>query len=438
MFERIIVLIRNVLHIPVFDSSNLIDDDTSVQDRIIEQMHQSDILDILQYMIQAEEHKDFCFHLVEIIYLMFREQNAEFLAKSIEGDPLASVQLDNSTRELLLAASGRSQYERDCDRREIEQIRERDRQSAAEIMAMVHAKSGTARYARPTYVVKNMKSISDQDIICHQPFVNPEMEIDLNKNKASKIRARNRRPMQDNMDNSDALGVQRIHRSNRKLRLILHKFCQKFLTDCYNAFMATLRSNLRRGSAQDHDETYYLWAMQFFMEFNRCRPIVTAEERYREVYETMATSTFHYLQVLVDDYLDHLAQKQIYKLQLADWSKRLHCALRSYRELLFTLASMDRLNLPEASKMSHRIKQDIFTEPDYREMLLRLLQAYNEERMSKAYLRDLIETNHLFLKLLDYHAKISYNFKVGNFCYLRFICTLFQSHPFFNFYFRLK
>ena len=125
----------------------------------------------------------------------------------------------------------------------------------------------------------------------------------------------------------------------------------------------------------------------------------------------MATTTFHYLQTLVDDYLDHLARKKLFKLELSDWSKRLHCALRSYRELLLSLATLPS-NLPEASKVAHRIKQDIFVEPEYREMLLRLLQAYDEERMSKAYLRDLIETNHVFLKMLDYHAKISFHFKI--------------------------
>lgn len=391
----------------------MIDDDVTVQDRIIEQLHQSSILDILQYMIQAEEHRDFCFHLVEIIYLMLREQNAEFLAKSVDGDPLASKHLDSSIREQLLASSGRSQFEREYDRREIDEIRERDRQMTAEVMTLAKAKMGTSRLARPTYVVKNMKSISEHDIICHQPFMNPEVEIDFNKNKSAKIRPRNHRPMQENMDNSDALGVQRIHRSNRKLRLILHGFCDNFLSECYNEFMLTLRSNLSRGSAQDNDETYYLWAMQFFMEFNRYRPKASAEDRYRQVYQTLATSTFHYLQTLVDNYLDHLAQKKLFKLELGDWAKRLHCALRSYREMLFSLSAIERLNLPEASKMCHRIKQDIFTEPDYRELLLKLLHAYNEERMSKAYLRDLIETNHIFLKMLEYHAKISYNFKVS-------------------------
>jgi len=126
MFERMIVLIRNVLHIPILDT-NTIDDDTDLQDRIIEQMHQSGVLDILQYMISAHEYQDYCFHLAEIVYLMLREQNAEVLAKCVEGDPLAYLHLDEETRDLL-ATSGRSQFERECDQREIDEVRARDRQ----------------------------------------------------------------------------------------------------------------------------------------------------------------------------------------------------------------------------------------------------------------------------------------------------------------------
>ncbi|KAJ6222403.1 hypothetical protein RDWZM_000948 [Blomia tropicalis] len=410
MFERIIVLIRNVLHIPAVSDKSALDDDTTVQDKIIEQMYHSGILDILQYMMQTDEYNDYCFHLAEILHLLFREQNAEFLAKSVEDDPLASRHLDAETRESLLANSGRSMFERECDRKEIADARSRDRQKSEELMAKY--RSNVSRFARPTFVVKNMKSISDRDMICHQLYTNPEVEIDLNKNKSTKARPRNRRPMQDSADNSDAYGVARIHRTNRKLRLILNEFCCKFLSECFNTFMNTVRTNLYRGTASEHDETYYVWAIQFFLEFSRCRIKATAEERYNQISELISTSTFHYLQKLVDDYLDHLAAKGIFKNELVDWSKRLHGVLRSYRELLFTMASIDRLQLPEASKMCHRVKQDIFTEPEYREMLLRLIQAYNEEAMSKAYLRDLIETNHVFLRMLDYHAKISYDFKI--------------------------
>lgn len=403
MLERIIVLIRNVLHIPLIVSRQQIEEDTNAHDRIIEQLNHSGILDIIQFMLASKEHNQYIFHMIEIMYLIFREQDAEFLAKSVE-----SNQSGTSQQSL---ASNRSLYEREIDRKEFDEARVRDRQQRIQMMEKMKADDYT-RFNGSAYVVKNLKSISDRDMICHRAYSKPEKAIDLNQNKVSQRRTRNRKPMIENAGNNDSLGIKRIHRSNRQLRSILYEFCIKFLTETYNGFMFEIHSNLSRGNAQEHDETYFLWAIQFFMEFSRCRVNETPEMKYKQVYQTLSTSTFHYLQTLVDNYLEHLGQKKIFKNELTHWSKRLHCALRSYRELLYSLASLDRLNLAEASKTCHRIKSDIFTEPEYRELLLRLLQSYSEEQMSKAFLRDLIETNHVFLKMLDYHSKISYNFKV--------------------------
>lgn len=409
LLERIIVLIRNVLHIPVISTSIDLEVDTSVQDRLIEQFHKSELLTILQYMISSEDHHEYCFHLIEILNLLFREQNAEFLAQSTESDR-AHVQgssADNTRRH-----SMRSQYEIDRDYKDFEELRFRELQTASNSLLKQKAQDFT-RFSGAAFVVKDMKSISDRDMIIHKAYRDPTVAIDLNREKVAQKRARNRKPMEENVGGSDATGVQRIHRSNRHIRSILYDFCGQFLADSYNQFMALVRDNLSRGAAQDNDQTYYLWAIQFFMEFSRNRTInVSPEDKYKQVYQTLSTGTFHYLQTLVDDYLDHLQLKKEFKYELGDWSKRLHGALRAYRELLFSLETLSKMNLPEASMMCYRIKTDIFTEPEYRELLLRLLQGYNEERMSKAYLRDLIETNHSFLRMLEYHAKISFDFKV--------------------------
>ncbi len=43
----------------------------------------------------------------------------------------------------------------------------------------------------------------------------------------------------------------------------------QFVESCYNPLMAAVKATLVRESAQENDETYYLWAMRFFMEFQR-------------------------------------------------------------------------------------------------------------------------------------------------------------------------
>lgn len=47
------------------------------------------------------------------------------------------------------------------------------------------------------------------------------------------------------------------------------------------------------------------------------------------------------------------------------------------------------------------IKSNIFYILEYRELIITLLVTYNELKMSNAYLRDLMETQHVFVKLLE-------------------------------------
>lgn len=52
-------------------------------------------------------------------------------------------------------------------------------------------------------------------------------------------------------------------------RLFLKEFCIEFLNSSYNPLMRHAKDVLVRARAQQNDESYYLWALKFFMEFNR-------------------------------------------------------------------------------------------------------------------------------------------------------------------------
>lgn len=93
------------------------------------------------------------------------------------------------------------------------------------------------------------------------------------------------------------------------------------------------------------------------------------------------------------------------KKKVALWSRRLHVAVRAYQELLMTLSAMDKYGPDSVRKSSQVIKSNVFYVPEYREMCLGLLQNYKETQHSLAYLKDLIETNHIFLKLFEDFCK---------------------------------
>ena len=112
---------------------------------------------------------------------------------------------------------------------------------------------------------------------------------------------------------------------------------------------------------------------------------------------------FHYIQGLIEHHSEMLRMD---KTKVALWSRRLQLALRAYQELLMTLAAMDKCSSSEPVQKSARvIKANVFYVLEYREMCLVLLQNYCETQHSVSYLKDLVETTHIFLKLLEQFCK---------------------------------
>ena len=108
---------------------------------------------------------------------------------------------------------------------------------------------------------------------------------------------------------------------------------------------------------------------------------------------------FHYIQGLIENYSEMLRMEKGKGKVL--WSRRLHLAVRAYQELLMTLAAMDKYSTESVKKSARVIKSNVFYVLEYREMCLVLLQNFNETQHSLGYLKDLVETTHIFLKLFE-------------------------------------
>lgn len=104
-----------------------------------------------------------------------------------------------------------------------------------------------------------MKSISDNELIYHKPLNRLDaLNFDVEKKKPKT--PKNRLPVRSSTSE---------RRSAFSIRLFLKEFCIEFLNGAYNTLMYHVKDNIVRQKFQDHDESYYLWAMRFFMEFNR-------------------------------------------------------------------------------------------------------------------------------------------------------------------------
>ncbi|XP_018327682.1 protein timeless homolog [Agrilus planipennis] len=362
IIERILILIRNVLYIPSdLDRIRRPDNDANVHDQVIWALHQSGMIDIMLYIVCSGTEKLYHMHVMEVLYFMLREQNPTELAQ---------------------AALQRSQTEKTKDEAELLAIRHREVQQRQQKMK----KFTSARHSRfgGTYVINSMKSISDENnLIYHKPL-NRLDDLNFDAEKVKPKTPKNRLPVRD---------VIPEHRSAFSIRLLLKEFCVEFLNGAYNTVMHHIKSILSRSKNQQHDESYYMWALKFFMEFNR-----SYKFEIKFVSETVSIQTFHFIQQQIEKHFDMMVTDKA-KLQL--WSRRLHLALMAYKELLLTLMAMDRSPDGSIRDSSMVLKSNLFYVVEYRELILTLLISYDELKMSHGYLNDLIETQHIFLKMLQ-------------------------------------
>lgn len=379
LFERILILIRNLLHVPI-DSyqDHSISEDMNPQDRIIVMMRESGMSDMIMLLASSEDETQFCFHVLEIVSLMMREQSPEFLVKS--WDPTKPME-EQLTKK-------RNEFEKSKDEQELELILAREKGFTKQRVRH--------RFREATYQIKDLKSLSGNDLIYHRP-VSKDGSLVLGDKKTIR-KAKNRRALQDVDFLTAEYDELKIHKSVPKVRAYLSQFAAEFLQS-YNPLMQAVRDALRRKKSQDNDETYFLWAAYFFMEYNRfSKPDVAL------VSETYNVEALHYFHTQIMEYIDKIKME---KKNYLPWSRRLHFALKAYRELICSLAFMSGSTDLQFHDVTKQIKWTAFYEEEYRELLVNLFKEFNPVKMSRRYLIDLVITNYYFLKMLKTYCSVN-------------------------------
>ncbi|VVC29572.1 Hypothetical protein CINCED_3A024542 [Cinara cedri] len=357
---RLLILVRNILHVPADnDAECRPDNDANLHDQVIWAMHQSQLIDIIMYIACSENEQQYYLHALEIISLMLRDQNAT---------------------ELATASVNRSETDKQRDEQELKIVLEKERQEKIEkskkYSGSRHSKFGGR------YVVSGMKSIGENDMVVSSMTSNVNKAFDRYKNRLKT--PRNRMPLKDTItDRKSAFSV----------RLFLKEFCIEFLHGAYNTFMKHIREILVRSKGQPNDESYYFWSIQFFMEFNRNNIF-----EIKLVSETMSLHIFHFVQERIEEIRLKLITD---KKKIPLWSKRMHLGLKAYKELMETLLLMYQSKESTLQSSARTILTNLFYVVEYRDLLLSLLNFYDEIKFSRMYLKDLIETNHVFMKLLE-------------------------------------
>ncbi|XP_044073167.1 protein timeless homolog isoform X2 [Siniperca chuatsi] len=364
LIERILLLVRNVLHVPADPcEEKKVDDDASVHDRLLWAIHMSGFDDLVKFLASAQSEQQWSMHVLEIISLMFRDQTPEALVS---------------------AGHARSAEEKQRDSQELEALRQKEhaeKRSRTLQRGTRHSRFGGS------YVVQGLKSIGDKDVIYHRNVHNFKNYTHDTGKAVRRVPKRNRQAQECKDKRRSALNV----------RLFLREFCVDFLENCYNRLMYLVKESLIREQTQQHDETYYLWALSFFMAFNRGNGF-----RADLVSETMSIRAFHFIERNITNYYEMMLTD---RKEATSWSRRMHLALKAYQELLLTVNEMDRSQDESIRQSSNVIKSNIFYLMEYREIFLTLLRKYDETRQPHSYLKDLVESTHLFLRMLERFCK---------------------------------
>ncbi|EDV93232.1 GH18380 [Drosophila grimshawi] len=359
LIERILVLVRNVLQVPANPEAECrADNDASLHDQVIWALHQTGMLDLVLFIVSSPDEEQFHLHGLEIICLLFREQSAESLAD-------ASLQ--------------RSLSEKQRDQQELLAARRREN-------ARRQARPPPGRHSRfgGTYVIRNMKSVSDRDIICHQPLQRVSA-IDFDREKQAQKRSH--RHIKEE--------AQVTRRSAFTVRLCLREYCIEVLRSAYNTLVRQVRRVLERNAgSSSHDDSYLLWAIRFFMEFNRLSGL-----QLQLVSESLSVQCFHWVLTRMQHDMDMI---QCDKKQARLWAKRLHVALLTFRELLQSLLGLQKLKDDDNARgLFDMLLNNVCYVLEYRETILHLLMNYNEGHSTKVFLRDVVETANVFIKMME-------------------------------------
>lgn len=372
-FERLLILVRNILHIPVDSRADLgMHSEFDTHSLCLYRMEQGGIFDtIIKIASETQRGSEFCFHIIEIVHLMLRDQNPSTVALS---------KLNSNKRKL---------EEEDEDRKRLAELSDRDKRDRQ----VGSAKSMPPRFKNSLFVVKNCQTIGRNRLLSSR-LVDKSEDITFDAGKTELRRAKNKKPLSS--ESSSAV----ISDRNTKQSQVTYKlkvFSKLFVEKVYSNYMQQIKHNLIQKKAAENDESYYLWAIQYFTAFNRFLYL-----SLDNISETMSTSTLHFIQILISGYQDKIKIEKK-RSQVEKISKRLHLALRAYREILNLINSIK----PDSEFWNtiEKIKKNIFTELEYNSLLLTLFQQYEESRYCREYLRDLISTNDIFLQLFEeYHA----------------------------------
>ena len=373
LLERILILYRNILHVNSdVEDEKRTDDDASLHDQIIWAFQKTGVEAIIKYLATNESQSKWCMHVLEVLFHMLRDQSPELLA---------SV---SSSTDIEDSENRKGRIEKEIEAKEfcsllLKNKNERMRKSL--LTSTRHSRFGGS------YYVKNLPALNPvNDLIYHGPPSKAQF-ISFDDLKDHKRKPKRLQPVADH-------GVPR--RSTKVIRQFLKELVNDLLEHSFNTLLHAASDAIQREKIQYNDETYFLWAIGFFLEFNRCHKF-----RPELISEILSSQIFSYIHLKLNEYYEMMKQEKKAKYVAISWAERMHFALKAFCEMLKTTERMGLSEDKELQRSSDILKRNLFYNSEYRDLFTILMQRFDQTKMSRSYLQELIEGNHTFLKMLE-------------------------------------
>ena len=214
----------------------------------------------------------------------------------------------------------------------------------------------------------------------------------------SKVARKNKRKnvVFKTIKNPNAVLTSQFSLHTRAARIVLHEFCTGFLKKCYGPLMKSLKNEFRRDSSrlERDDKVNYFCLVRFFSEWHRVGITKNTvekdqQETINELIFTMDTFSFNLVLYAAESFLD---LKQFTSLEKA---------VSLYLEMLRLLFLMATSQDETENIMALGLLDKLFFNKDPINKIHKLVGFWKVATYSKQYLCDLVELQHIALKILD-------------------------------------
>ncbi|KAI9346962.1 timeless protein-domain-containing protein [Obelidium mucronatum] len=328
----------------------------SLQEKLLLCFYNANVLQLILTFAASMEEKEFSDYnmiILEIVYLMFRDRSVASILESTQ--VLEAETLLKLAKQELITKSARPMKRR------------HSRFGGTLSLSLGNGK--LVNFYNPTTALKSVESA---------------MDIGKTKGRTTK------------KGQSEAVTKNAIR--NEKAKAALRETADSFLENSFNALIASVKDDIdkERQHVVEGDYLRFLVVVKFFLEY-QVELLKVTDEEGKEKYDFDTVTDF----INSRSMMFVTKRMQIY-LEEKNWSE-LQSSLECLKQMLITLNAMAVCGNEEFQDASNNIQNNLYYEAYIIEAIAHLCKSYKDQ--SFGYLKNLVETVHIFLKMLEKFSK---------------------------------